>query len=400
MVDNAPTHQQEDANAWAGRITGFGNILGFLPGYIDLPKLTGGYFGNQFQILSLIAAFALTSTVIISCLYIHERNPRLDSPSSGTLGVLAFFRQVIKSTRRLPPQIRKVCVVQFFNWIGWFPFLFYITTYVGQIYVNPHFAANPDLTEEQIEKDWEDATRVGTFAYLIFAITSLISSLVLPFLIIPTYRQSTPIESSPLRSSDSLQHHSHPQSNAPGTLHATTSITTSVSRYPIARLLLACQIQWLTLRRAWLLSHILFALCMVSTFFISSVGAATTLVGVIGLPWALSLWAPFALISAEISKRKSEARIAEQRDGTVSANEDKTGINLGLHNVAISAPQIVATLVSSVIFKIAQKPRGSAGDESVAWVLRFGGLSTLIAAYMTYLVDEEGGNMTKTAAEA
>ncbi len=64
---------------------------------------------------------------------------------------------------------------------------------------------------------------------------------------------------------------------------------------------------------------------------------------------------------------------------------------LGLHNVAIASPQIIATLVSSAIFKLAQKERGVPGDDSVGWVLRFGGLAALVAAYMTKRVGEEGG---------
>ncbi len=64
---------------------------------------------------------------------------------------------------------------------------------------------------------------------------------------------------------------------------------------------------------------------------------------------------------------------------------------LGLHNVAIAAPQIIATLVSSAIFKGVQKERGAAGDESVGWVLRFGGVAALVAAYMTSRIEEQGG---------
>jgi solute carrier family 45 protein 1/2/4 len=62
---------------------------------------------------------------------------------------------------------------------------------------------------------------------------------------------------------------------------------------------------------------------------------------------------------------------------------------LGIHNVAIAAPQVIATLVSSVIFRALQKPRGVAGDDSVAWVLRFGGLCAIIAAWLTLRVHEE-----------
>ena len=63
---------------------------------------------------------------------------------------------------------------------------------------------------------------------------------------------------------------------------------------------------------------------------------------------------------------------------------------LGLHNVAVSAPQILATLIGSAIFKAVQKPRGVAYDDSVGWVMRFGGLAGLAAAYFTWRIGESG----------
>ena len=403
-MDNAPTHQQEDANAWAGRITGVGNVLGYLSGYVNLPKWMP-FFGNtQFKVLCVIASIALGSTVLISCLYIRERDPRLEGPPPlEKAGVLSFFRQVFTSMKRLPPQVRKVCEVQFFNWIGWFPFLFYITTYIGQLHVNPIFEANPNLSPAEIDEAWETATRVGTFALLIFAITSFISNMLLPFIVVPTYQPPTPSRTS--FHSPTLNRPSTP--GTPGTLSASMSYfpptPSPESHSRLTRLLSACQIPWLTLRRAWLLSHILFAICMFLTFFIKTTEAATALVGLVGLAWALSLWAPFALISAEISKRDAARRARNAGRGSSdnidndsnssSANsadaEDQAGVILGLHNVAIASPQIIATLVSSAIFKLAQKPRGAPGDDSVGWVLRFGGLAALVAAYMTSRVGED-----------
>lgn len=76
-------------------------------------------------------------------------------------------------------------------------------------------------------------------------------------------------------------------------------------------------------------------------------------------------------------------------DDDAKGGEDQAGVILGLHNVAIASPQIIATLVSSAIFRAAQKPRGTAGDNSVAWVLRFGGCAALVAAYMTSRLAEE-----------
>jgi solute carrier family 45 protein 1/2/4 len=157
------------------------------------------------------------------------------------------------------------------------------------------------------------------------------------------------------------------------------------------------QIKWLTLRRAWILSHIAFAVLMVLTFFVKSTIGATVLVGAIGIPWCITNWAPFAIISSEISKRDAIRRgiirphdhesqlIASGEDG----GADSAGVVLGIHNVAIAAPQVIATLVSAVMFKLLQKPRGTAGDDSVAWVLRFGGICALVAAWLTTRVTEE-----------
>ena len=62
---------------------------------------------------------------------------------------------------------------------------------------------------------------------------------------------------------------------------------------------------------------------------------------------------------------------------------DQAGVILGLHNVAVSSPQVIATLLSSAIFHALQKERGTPGDDSVGWVLRFCGLATIGAAFMT-----------------
>ena len=272
IVDNAPVHQQEDANAWAGRITGFGNILGYLSGYVDLPRIMP-FFGNtQFKVLCVIAALALSGTVIASSVAIQERDPRREGPvhDSGA-GIMSFCHQTVHAMLRLPPQIRKVCEVQFFNWMGWFPFLFYFTTWAGQIYLNPYFEEHPDLSPEEIDEAWERATRVGTFALLIFAITSFASSIILPFIIVPSYRPIT--KEDPLLSSVISTSGSH-SASLPQKKHSR-----------LAHLLSTFQVPGLTLRRAWLLSHILFAICMASTFIITTTTGAAIMAGFVGVSW-------------------------------------------------------------------------------------------------------------------
>ncbi|GFF21993.1 general alpha-glucoside permease [Aspergillus udagawae] len=429
IVDNAPAHQQESANAWASRLTGVGNILGYIFGYLDLPKIFP-FFGNtQFKVLCALSSLALGITLGISCSYIHERDPRLEGPpSSDSLGLVGFFRQVFKSIKFLPPQIAKVCEVQLAAWVGWFPFLFYATTYIGQLYVNPIFERHRNLSEDDINKAWEEATRIGTFALLIYAIISFIANMILPLFVVPTYRPitrpeqaypDTPEESEPCLSrrmsisSLPVGVASEPALETPsGKPTGSGDESTWLSKL---------QIPGLTLRRAWLISHVLFAVCMFSTFFISSYQAGSVVIGLVGISWALTLWAPFALISAEVSRIDAERRTrrhqtemeippehyaaanvagdhgdgddydedlengARPRRAKVKDQEEnlaQAGIILGLHNVAVSAPQIFSSLISSAIFKAFQKPRGEPWDDSVGWVLRFGGCAALVAAWL------------------
>lgn len=284
-------------------------------------------------------------------------------------------------------------MVQVFAWVAWFPFLFYITTYVGEIYAEPYFEANPHMTEEEINAIWEKGTRVGTFALFTFAIITFISSVILPFIIAPSYHDPKKPLATPLTPTT-------PTYGAEGGYFAYKPPSKKRRRNKFFRFFTRkrFQISSLTLRRAWLLSHIVLAITTWCTFFVRNVTGATILVGSIGVPWALTNWAPFALIAAEISKRDAIRRGLRAppatRDGELLASgeddssADQAGVVLGIHNVAIAAPQVIATLGSSIIFRALQKPRGTPGDHSVAWVLRIGGIFALGAAFMTKFVGE------------
>jgi solute carrier family 45 protein 1/2/4 len=57
--------------------------------------------------------------------------------------------------------------------------------------------------------------------------------------------------------------------------------------------------------------------------------------------------------------------------------------------MSIAAPQIIATLASSAVFHFMQKPRGTPGDHSFSVVLAGGGISTLVAAFLTSRIRDE-----------
>ena len=340
------------------------------------------------------------------CVCVAERDPSFEGPPTPQEGLLNFFRSLARSVRSLPLQIKKVCEVQFFAWIGWFPFLFYITTYIGDLYFDQEFEKNPNMTDDEVSAVLEEGTRVGTGALLIFAITTFAASVFLPFIIPPTYSAPEPTGGATTPMTPMTP-------GTPGGLagsgYFSLKETSRSSRHTkswsarLAEYGNVFQIQSLTLRRGWFISHIMFAALMAATFFVRGTTSATILVGLIGIPWALTNWAPFALLSSEISKRdamrrglirpdpsdREANRIAMGEDDAAEQGADQAGVILGIHNVAIAAPQVIATLFSSIIFKFLQKPRGSPNDTSVAWVLRFGGCCALVAAWLTLRVTED-----------
>jgi solute carrier family 45, member 1/2/4 len=371
MVDCAPAHQQEAANAMASRITGVGNILAYIAGYANLPAYLWFLGNNQFKILCAMGSIGLALTVGLSAATIRERDPRLNAPSaSGQPGLFRFFLTLFKSMKRLPQQIKIVCQVQLCAWIGFFPLLFYTSSYIGEIYLEPYLEKNPHMSPEELDRLYEEATRIGTFALLVNSIVSLATNVFMPFFIAPTY-DITPVANGP----------------SGGTKH----------RLQERKSLLDClRIPGFTLRRAWCLSLVLFSIAMFCTLIVRSIEGATALIGISGITWAMTLWAPWAIISGEISKRDAAIRARKPRSsrsesdsllartgGTPQEEEeiDQAGVILGIHNMAVAAPQMVATVGSSIIFKIWQKPRGTPGDRSFSIVLALGGACVLISSF-------------------
>lgn len=177
----------------------------------------------------------------------------------------------------------------------------------------------------------EDAVRTGSFASLIFAVFAFLTSIIAPYFI------------------DSV---------------LTGKKKASSFRPPI--------------QRAWAISQLSLAFCLFSTILVRDRRAAMVLTAVVGISWAFALWVPFAIIGQEIAARQElNANIMEGDIGP--AQQDQAGAIMGLHNTAISLPQIIAALASSAIFWIA-KSLGS--EDGIGWVLRAGGCAALVASWL------------------
>ncbi|KAJ0116296.1 sucrose transporter [Diaporthe amygdali] len=367
IVEACPPEQMDTANAWASRMISIGSLLGYGSGFVDLSQLMhigGGH--TQFKTLAVLAACGLAATVSVCCCAIRERDPNEDGPPSKELkSMVGKVKHIYGSIFKIPPQVAMVCKVQLCSWIGWFSFMYYITTYIGEIYLRDIHPV--DLAAQK------RANQHGSLALLMFAFAQLISSIIAPSLI------------------------TKPEQDLHSIPDTFSTRRTALPRF-LARQL---STSWSSLCGLWVLSHAIFAACMFSTIFVSkSIVAATTLVAFVGISAALSQIVPFTLISLILSRHHERAiyrapssdlshEITTEKSTT--NYETQPGIVMGIHNMSIAAPQLIAALGSSVIFWMLGTD-GHGGDESrsTAWVLRASGLAALAAIWMTLKLRDRG----------
>ncbi|TDZ32569.1 General alpha-glucoside permease [Colletotrichum spinosum] len=123
------------------------------------------------------------------------------------------------------------------------------------------------------------------------------------------------------------------------------------------------------LPRIWLASQCLLGYCMQLTWVAQTGAAAAAVVAVMGMTGPVTMWVPFALVSADI---------AEVSAGTP---EREVAWILGLHNMAISLPQIGSTLVCAVLLALC---KALDVTNSVAWVFRLASIPVFYSAWLIF----------------
>ncbi|KAJ2829887.1 hypothetical protein FBU31_002606, partial [Coemansia sp. 'formosensis'] len=233
-LDLPPLAQQDMANAYAGRMLNLGSVSGYLVGFMDLTSLVPWHTDSQMQALCLIATVVFTTTVTWTCVMVREE-PLKHEESSVQEGEWAgMLRGIVKGVVDLPTPVQRVCNVQFFAWVAWFPFLFFATTWMTEI-----MARTDDITDPLFP---DRATRAGSFALFLYAVASLLCSVALP-------------------------------------------------RFT----------EVLGLRRLWCVSLAAMGVTLLMTWVVDGVVGATALIVAMAFPWALAMWAPFALVGEYVA---------------------------------------------------------------------------------------------------
>ncbi|KAF9185494.1 hypothetical protein BGZ51_006604 [Haplosporangium sp. Z 767] len=418
IMDIPRTNQQEVCNAWSGWMNNLGSVVGFFAGNLDLVKYFSPFLGDsQIKILANLAIIVLVTCLGTCCLSVREVRyiPTEEETNRSAWNTIG---DIWKAFRKLPAEIQRICNVQFFAWMGWFPFLFYVTTWFGEIL---------NRTEDH---PGTVAERAGSFALLCWAGVAVVCGVLIP--------KMTPQEF-------------------------------GLERWPRNPF---------TLKNLWTMSLVWFGTCMGLTWFVEGIWTATMVVAFCGVPWAIAMWVPFAMVGEILSDMKDRleayendpvhripsadganygsimrhdqqqgsADLQEQdgqgtseasdtvRDDDIRSVSDQglltiseleaeearrrqgshldAGLVLGVHNMYIVFPQFVDALIASCLFAmIGSIPQnggpsppdghspnpgqgfvnasygavifGADDPEPVGWVLRFGGLMALVAAYLT-----------------
>ncbi|KAK4049935.1 hypothetical protein OIV83_003759 [Microbotryomycetes sp. JL201] len=382
ILDRSPGHQQPVANAWHGRMTHMGNIFGYLAGYIDLGHWSGIKWvgGGQFRKLAVLSCFVMVICVTITC-WTQPEKEFIDSPNGVGVKWTRAWSNIKHTIRHLPKPVRQVCFVQFCAWTAWFPFLFYSTSYVTEVLYST-------IPRRQELPSADTATRAGSRALLLYAIVALCSGAFLPWLT---------------------------------TLGESTFFNAHCSRTSKKGRLVRRTLTLFTPRNFWSMGLLL--------YFIGIRDPGRNQTSARHKPASL----PF---SNDVPRNSAETPPSRKRQASTSStgatHQNKTGATiLGIHNLSIVAPQFLVALVAALIFKLLDgapkqlpsnehvrqalavvvtlatgddgEPTGDEdarnqlrGKNDVVWVLRFGGLVSLVGVWVSrFLVETSSERMYK-----
>ncbi|PNH42756.1 hypothetical protein VD0004_g4613 [Verticillium dahliae] len=392
IVDTLPIEKQQAGAAWSSRMSAMGHMMGYGAGAIDLVGILGTTLGDtQFKQLTLIATFFMLFSSAVTCWAVTERVLASTRPGPRKAGGrFKVFRQIWLTLLNLPPRIQTICWVQFWAWIGWFPFLFYSTTWVGETYFRYDAPEEAKNSKDMLG----DIGRIGSTALVIYSTVTFIGAWLLPMI---------------TRSPDDENYTARPPQGL-----ATFAEKLS-KRKP-------------DLMTVWMVGHLMFAGAMFMAPFAATFRFATFLVVICGLPSSIAMWAPVTFLGVEVNKVSGATegggpayrRLSDADDielptlgpdqvlhlehgpeaaggSSSSSTGELSGIYFGILNIYSTLPQFIGTFISTIVFTILEPGKSpelakgadpaehhdTDGPNAIAVCLFIGAFCAVGAAYAT-----------------
>ncbi|KAF2868384.1 sucrose transport protein-like protein [Massariosphaeria phaeospora] len=383
IVDTLPISKQQAGSSWASRMVAVGSLIGYGAGALDLGQVFGPVLGDsQFKQLTAVAAMALCLAVGITSYAVSERVLVSDgAEQEDKQGLWQVLTTIAESAINLPKGIQAICLVQFWAWIGWFPFLFYSTTWVGEIYLRYDAPADAKTSDDITGQ----VGRIGSTALIAFSIITFVMSIMLPWFVKSPEEEASTFTVRPPR--------------------GIASFANNLEKYKPSLL------------TTWTISHCIFAMSMIMAPFVHSLRGATIIVAACGVSWAVSCWAPFTFLGVEISRLSQPRRHSYVPLGRTSielesptqlhlnqgleeaqtSTGESSGKYLGIMNLYTTLPQFVGTGISWVVFSILEPGKSpelaketqpeehhsTDGPNAIAVCLFIGAISAMVAAWST-----------------
>lgn len=173
VPDVVPEEQHSLANSYISLAIGLGSVVA--AGTAPFLKWA---FNYQMSIPAqfVMAALAFTLGMIWTCVTIKEAKMQRCSDAKSDTNEGETFIDSLKNFFALSPEVSKICIMQFFTWIGTMCMMIFFTQYaVHTIYYVPDLTTAAESTKEL----YAQATLNGTnFSSICFAIFNLICFLV------------------------------------------------------------------------------------------------------------------------------------------------------------------------------------------------------------------------------
>ncbi|POR39460.1 General alpha-glucoside permease [Tolypocladium paradoxum] len=389
VVDTLPLAKQQTGAAWGSRMSAVGHMVGYAAGSIDLVQTFGTTMGDaQFKQLTVIAALTILGSTAVTCWAVTERV--LVSPKGAKeRSILNVLRQIHTTVRHLPPRIQAICWAQFWSWIGWFPFLFYSTTWIGETYFRYDLPADAKQSKDALG----DMGRIGSTSLFIYSGITFAGAFFLPMLV---------------KSPDDECFTKRPPQAIAGLVQKFNDKKPDILV-------------------TWICGHVMFAAAMSLAPLATSFRFATALVCLCGLPWTIAMWAPTTLLGVEVNKLSGATangapyqRLSREPDielptvgpshepvylespqdataAGVSTTAELSGIYFGIFNIYTTLPQFVGTFIASIVFAVLEpgkspelaadadpnKVASGGGPNAIAVCLFIGAMSSVVAAFAT-----------------
>ncbi|KAH8878845.1 hypothetical protein GQ53DRAFT_673317 [Thozetella sp. PMI_491] len=384
VVDTLDISRQQQGAAMNSRMGALGHVIGYAMGAVDLVSILGTSLGDtQFKVLTVISALSMLGTSAVTCWAVTERvlvsvrhDPRR---SQGHFGVV---QQIWTTITHLPPRIKAICQVVFWSWIGWYPFIVYSSTWVGETYFRYEVSADSRSSKDVLG----EVGRIGSAALTLYSSMTFLSAWILPMFV------KSPQD-------DDFTH--RPPASIAHWVEKINKVKPD-------------------LLTAWFCSQLLFACAMFLTPFATSFRFASTIVALCGIPWSIAMWAPTTFLGIEVNRLSSSsgsnASTAHRRssnegssiellspggDEKADAGSESTGelsgIYFGIVNIYTTVPQFMSTFISTIIFSILEPGKSpelatdahpsehhsTDGPNAISVSMFIGAMATLVGAAMT-----------------